>query len=362
MKKTFVLFTLLLLTSVLSACGSNDTTDPESSDLDSASNTYTVFDSSVSVKIYVPKDTDSEKLEEIFDGVDTRLENIHELATRHESFEGVTNIHTINENPNEWHEVDPILFDLLELGIEYHDLTDGYFNITMGPVLDLWNQSIEDCNEDDDCYLPGEDELEYAGESVDIDGISMNEDTDEVSIEDGMVLDLGGIAKGFAAERISEYLKGFDEIDSFLINAGTSSIEIHGDHPTRENDLWQVSITDPENPGRQGGLGAVQVPGDTSVSTSGDYVRYFMKDDERYHHIIDPNTLYPADHYRSVSLIVKSGGMSDILSSAAFLMPPEESRDFIDEMDDVEALWVMPDGSHEMTDGFDEHVYEWRDD
>lgn len=327
-----------------------------------ASKTYTYFDSSVTVKTYVPEGTDSDTLDEIFDGVDTRLENIHQLATRHESFEGVTNIRTINENPGEWHEVDPLLFELIETGIEYYELTDGYFDITLGPVLDLWNQSIEDCNDrQKDCSLPGETELESAGEAVGIDGISMNEDTHEVSIEEGMKLDLGGIAKGFAAERVSDYLKGYDVIDSFLINAGTSSIEIHGDHPTRSNNLWQVSITDPENPAEQGGLGAVQIPGDTSISTSGDYVRYFMKDGERYHHIINPETLYPSDHYRSVSLIMKSDGMSDVLSTSAFLMPPDASEAFIDELEDVEALWVMPDGSQKMTDGFEDHVFDWHD-
>lgn len=365
MKRLLLLVTLIISGGLLLACegtpGNNTDPVPDNPELQSASKEYlSYFSSSVVVRIYIPKDTDTDILDEIFQGIDERLETVHELATRHESFDDVINVRTLNENPGTNHEVDPLLFELLEKSIEYHDITDGYFDVTLGPVIDLWDARMKSCNEGNDCYLPDEDALNDAGEHVDIDGITMDEDTHEVAIEDGMELDLGGVAKGYAVEQVSEYLKEFDVIDSFLISAGTSSMAVHGDHPTRENDLWNIQITDPEDPDKDGGLGALQIGSGKSISTSGDYQSYFTVNDERYHHLIDPFTLYPAKHYRSVTLLVDGGLDNDILSTALFLMPPEESRQFIAERDNMEALWVMPDGSLEKSENFEDHVLEWR--
>lgn len=347
---------MILSISILFACDESS----QQPDLQRASKTFLYFDSSVSVSIFVPEETSEEKIENVFNNVDDILKKVHRLATRHESFKGVVNVHTINENPGKIHRVDPLLYELLEMAVEYHELTDGYFDITLGPVLDTWDD-IESCVSEMGCYLPGDEDLEASSRKTGIDKLIMGSHDNVVLYEEDMVLDLGGIAKGFAADKVTEYLKSDSVIDSFLVNAGTSNIEVHGSHPTRESGKWNIALTDPENPNDKDGLGAVQVDSDMSVVTSGDYVRYFSINDERYHHLINPKTLYPSTHYRSVTLIIENGAIGDILSTAAFLMPREESEDFISSLDDVEALWVYPDGSREMSEGFEDYVLEWRD-
>ena len=85
--------------------------------------------------------------------------------------------------------------------------------------------------------------------------------------------------------------------------------------------------------------------------TSGDYQRYYKVDGIMYHHLIDPETLMPAAHYRSVTVYVGDSGEADFLSTTLFLLPYEKSRKLADELESVEALWVFPDGSFKATEG-----------
>ena len=125
-----------------------------------------------------------------------------------------------------------------------------------------------------------------------------------------------------------------------------------GNPPADGRAKWGVGIQDPDGAvlGLSDIVETLYLTG-CSVVTSGDYQRYYVVDGQRYHHLIDPDTLMPDTDFRSVSIITEDSGYADLLSTAAFLMPYEESRAFIDSLDGVEAIWLFPDGSKKMTFG-----------
>ena len=94
-----------------------------------------------------------------------------------------------------------------------------------------------------------------------------------------------------------------------------------------------------------------------SLVTSGNYQRYYYVDGELYHHIIDPATLMPGTNYRSVSVLTKDSGQGDALSTCLFLMSYEEGLELIESLEDVEAMWVMPDGEQKYSSGFKAYTY-----
>ena len=356
MKKTLLLLTLFIAVFSLNACEDDSVNLKKESDVHTS-----YFDSMIAINLYVDENTDEAIIDEIFDESETLLKNIHQQADRYNTYSGVTNVMTLNEDPTSTHIVEDELFELLMLSKDYHALTNGYFDITMGPVLDIWNDHLESCNENGDCSVPSDATLNAAGEYVGIDKLTLNEDTNEVTMQENMNLNLGGVAKGYATNKLSALLENYEEIESFLINAGTSNIEVYGDHPTRDSNLWHIGVTDPTNPNDPYGFAGVKLDSGTSLVTSGDYVRYFEVDGERYHHLINPNTLKPSFHHRSVTVVIEDGSIGDILSTAAFLMEPTESQAFIEDLDDVEAVWYLNDDSVETSSGFDDYLLEWRD-
>ncbi len=233
------------------------------------------------------------------------------------------------ENPDE------DIVSLLELGIEYYELSGGKLNIAMGSVLSIWHDSREAG------ALPDKDRLAQASEHMDISKLAIGEDRITLS-DPEMRIDVGSIAKGYAAQKAAGLIRDLG-LKNFALDLG-GNIKTSGKKPDGE---WYIGIQDP-NGGVLTGVEATELssdePNGMSVVTSGDYERFFELDGVRYSHIISPDTLYPADMYRSVTVICENSADGDALSTSLFCMDFESGKALCEKLE-IRAVWVLPDGS-----------------
>ncbi|MBQ9084201.1 MAG: FAD:protein FMN transferase [Clostridia bacterium] len=290
--------------------------------------------------------------------VEGMLKEYHQLFDIYYEYKGentetINNIKTINKNAGVSPvKVDRRIIDLLLFCKEIYALTDGKTNIAQGAMLKLWHDERENALDNPTSpelwRLPDRDALIEASSHACMDNLIIDEAEGTVYISDPkMQLDVGAVAKGYATERIAEELikKG---VTSYVLNIG-GNIRILGSKPSGEHH--QIHIRNPKDPYSKN-YSYSTTASDTSVVTSGNYERYYLVDGERYHHIIDQDTLYPSEYFDSVSIFTKDSGLADALSTALFCMSEQDGRALISSLDcKVEVIWIYPDGRVSKTDG-----------
>ncbi len=324
------------------------------------------FDTFISLQEY----TDSqETFDAHFQTVTELFTYYNNLFDIYNTYEGMNNLKTINDNAGiQPVEVDPVLIEMLQEAKQFYDISGGEFDITMGALLQVWHQYREAgiaANEEGQYgTLPSQEELEEAARHRGWDCVEIDTENNTVYITDPEVsLDVGGIAKGFATEKVAQALESENLIGA-AINAGGNNRTLGDKY---DGSDWRVRIQNPD-----GGEKSVVVsfPGVGSFVTSGDYERYYIAEDgQRYSHIIDPSTLYPADRYRSVTIITKDSGAADCLSTTLFTLSIEEGRQVLQEYEELtgnaaEAVWILDadkaveDANSRISNGF---CYVWTD-
>jgi len=280
-----------------------------------------------------------------------KLDEINAMASTTISTSDVYKIN--NASGKSYVKVNPEILKMIETSIEYSKLSDGAWDITLGPIINLWGIGTD--NE----RLPSDEEIKDKLLLVGYDKISINENDNSVMLQkQGMAIDLGGIAKGFAADEVLKIYKKYN-IENGLINLGSSSIYALGKN--KDNNEWSVGIKHPrsENPNEY--MGIIKLSNE-SLSTSGDYERYFIKDNKRYHHIIDPKTGYPVDNGVMSDTIVidgdttDNGMLSDILTTTVFTLGPEKGLKLIDSLQGVSCEITTSDYKVYTSVGFKDRI------
>ena len=217
----------------------------------------------------------------------------------------------------------PETFYIIKKSKEFWQLSDGAFDITVGPLMDLWGFTEKKY------YLPKEEEIKNILNLVGSDKIILQDSNNMIEFSiPGMKIDLGAIAKGYAVDCAVKKLKE-KGIKSCLINAG-GQVYALGDKFGR---LWNIAIKDPRS---KDFIGYLELK-NKSAATSGDYEQYFIKDNLRYAHILNPKTGHPADsRVISVTVIAPDGLTADALSTAIFVLGKEKGKALAKKFQDVE--------------------------
>lgn len=270
------------------------------------------------------------------------------------AYDGVNNIKTINDNAGKQPvKVAPEIIDLLKLGKEAYEKTGGEVNIACGSVLRLWHDYREAGMENpDDAQLPTIEELKERAVHTDINQLIIDEEASTVYLADPeMSLDVGSIGKGYAVQKVADYARKHG-MEHLLISGG-GNICVVG--TKEEGEDWRVGVQNPDLSSEEEYVQKVSLK-DMSIVTSGNYQRYYEVDGKRYCHIIDKDTMMPAEHMASVSVIMGDSGEADAMSTALFNMDYEAGKSLVESLDGVEAMWILKDGTMKYSSGFSQYL------
>ena len=249
--------------------------------------------------------------------------------------------------------VDGELYGYLEEIWKVSEESGGALDVTVGQVTRLWNldEWAGQQNKWQEYPLPDKEQIEELLKNTGFEKVKISEG--RMQIPKFMSLDLGAVGKGIACDRIGTYLKTQEGVNGAVISVG-GSVVTYGSKP--DGSPWNVAIMHPREEGAY--LGTLSLQGEWYIATSGDYERYVEKDGKRYHHIMNPATGYPEDSgLCSVTILSDSGLLSDALSTACFVLGPEEGLKLAEDMG-VEALLVTTELEILMTDGMKKYFKE----
>lgn len=230
--------------------------------------------------------------------------------------------------------VEPGLFRLLVEARRIGEVTGGAFDPTSGPLVALWRACREASR------IPTQDEIDRCREIVGMHHVQFNEQARTIRYDQpGVELNLGAIGKGYALDCSAEALapRGIKE---FLLHGGHSSLLARGDH--NGTGGWPVGIGNPLFTGKR--LGTIVIR-DEAMATSGSNIQYFRHKGKKYGHILDPRTGWPIETMLSVTVLAPDAALADALSTAFYVMGPEEVSAIVDQIDGVSAVLIpFPEG------------------
>lgn len=298
------------------------------------------------VTILVGYETDKESFAETAERFRTELEQHHQLYDIYRDYPGMNNLKTVNDNAGVAPvQVDQRVIDLLLFCREMYEITGGAVDATMGSVLRLWHDARTAAFDDPEgARLPDVSVLREAAQHRGFDSVIIDAEAGTVFITDPLLLlDVGAIAKGYAVEQVCR-----DMPAGMLVSVGGNVIAT-GPNPAT-GEVWRVGIQNPRGAMSEN-IHIIYVE-KGSVVTSGDYQRAFAVDGEIYHHIINPDTLFPGNLWKAVTVLCPDSGVADALSTALFLLSQEDGQRLLDHFG-AEAVWCAPDGSVLYSPGYE---------
>ncbi len=334
--------------SFLTGCGSTSASEP-------VTRQSFYFDTICQITIYDMEDFTTDKAGSVIADTFALCSEYESILSKTREGSDVWNINHADGAPVT---CDPRTVQVIEKSLDYSALTDGKFDITIGPVQDLWDFHTESPT------LPDPGDVKDAISHIDYHQVQIKGDTVQLTDPDASI-DLGGIAKGYIADAVTDYLKE-QSVTSAVVSLG-GNIACVGEKPAAGTSSLFASKQTKQNAHTPFSIG-IEVPfsdrtrildetlslADATAVTSGVYERYFTVDGKNYHHILDPATGYPADtDVVSVTITGPEGHSADCdaLSTTCLLYGVEDGLALINSLDQYEALFIDADGNITQTGG-----------
>lgn len=259
------------------------------------------------------------------------LKRLHDISN---NFDPASQVSQINQAAGrDKVKVDPDLIAMLQRSNELTSKLDGTFDVTIGPLTDLWGIGRKGD------FVPTQADIDKVLPLVDYRLVAIDPATSTVYLpKEGMRLDLGGIAKGYAVDKVIAILKSYG-VQSALVNAG-GDVRVIGRRP--DGNPWRIGVMHPRKPDAV--IARLALTDWDTMETSGDYQRYITKDGVRYSHILDPRTGRQPRQLASVTVAVNNSADGDILSTALFVLGPERGLAVLRQFPGVEAIMVTDEG------------------
>ena len=239
--------------------------------------------------------------------------------------------------------VSPETLTVVQIAVQAAEMTDGGFNIAIGPAVDAWNVMESQ-------RIPTESELDALRPLVDLQAVHVDVREQTIYLgKVGMRIDVGGIGKGYAADQAVDALRKAGAIAGVVALSG--DIKTFGRLPGGK--MFPVGIQHPRNDGSV--LAWIDLENE-AISTAGDYERFFEREGVRYHHILDPRTLQPARSCQSVTVIAREGIWADGLDTGIFVMGAELGMQLVEALPDVEAIIVDHEGHVHVSSGLRDRI------
>lgn len=335
-KIIYFLFIFMLIITQILGCGT------ESNFNNPRTYTHFCFDTVCTITIYSKKQKDESKTIDACFNLCDKYENLFNKHNQDSEIykinSGTLNKAVSKKNISNNMIVSPETLGLIRQSLYYSKLSKGAFDITISPIVDLW-----DIN--DNPHIPQKNDILKALKYVDYNGIIIKNNTIRLSHKN-QALDLGGIAKGYAADQIKNLLQD-KKVISAIINFG-GNIQTLGNNNDKD---FNIGITKPFGENADDYSAKLKIK-DMSVVTSGIYERYFKKNNKIYHHILNPQTGYPVENsLYSVTIISKNSIDGDALSTSAFVMGLSKGLSLINSLDNIYAVFITKDYKIHLSDG-----------
>lgn len=358
---SFVL-SLAVCAGLLSGCGGGGASSSAPQDPELAGyERYTVswFDVFDTVTTVIGYAESQEEWDRQMEALHADLVEYHQLYDIYYSYSGVTNLRDVNAQAGQGPvTVDARIMGLLTEAKSMHETTGGKMNVAFGTVLKIWHNYREAALDDPaQAAVPSMEELEAAAQHCDINDLILDEEASTVYFADPeMQLDVGSVGKGYAVEMVCQAAEARG-LTSALVSVG-GNLRAIGVKP--DGSQWTGGV---ENPWSSSDVytsdsmldGAINMS-DMALVTSGDYQRYYVVDGKRYHHLIDPDTLFPAAYFNGVTVLCSDSGLADCLTTGLFCQPLEDGMKIVESLDGVEAMWCTPDQQIITSSGWDAHL------